>query len=255
MSKPPITIPECFLAAYHAVEQLEQYDRYRAAYIFGSVVRGEATQHSDLDVYVIVDEDNSCSNVNHPIIAGVKLDLSFRSLQQLREHTRQTMEQRERVPWIAESIIVFDKTHELVQLQTQARTAQPKSILPEEYQWLHFMFFHANDKVRRNLEEDPITALFVMHVGLDELLKYHYQLQQHWWISSKRLLNDLRQWDRPLAHLIEQFVTTSDVHSKFAHWAAIIDHILEPLGGQQPIAENNCECEVCQQDLALFMVK
>jgi len=255
MSQLPVTMPERFRIAYEAVKKLERYDRYRAAYIFGSIARGQATRHSDLDVHVVVDEDNACTNVNHPIIAGVKLDLSFRSMQQVREHTLQTMEQRERIPWIAESIIVFDKTNELTHLQAQAHQARPKSISPEEYQWIQFMFFHGNDKVQRNLEEDPITALFVMHVGLDELLKYHYQLHQHWLISSKRLLADLRQWDQPLAHLLEQFVATSDVHSKFAHWTAIIDHILEPLGGRQPTAENNCECEVCQRDLALIMVK
>lgn len=114
------------------------------------------------------------------------------------------------------------------------------------------MFFHGNDKVQRNLEADPITALLVMHVGLNEFLKYHYQLQQHWWVSSKRLLADLRQWDLPLAQLLDQFVTTSDVHVKFTHWSAIIDHIAKPLGGRQPIAENNCTCAVCQRDLAFF---
>jgi predicted nucleotidyltransferase len=254
MSQTPITIPERFRAAYRAVEQLEQYDRYQAAYIFGSVARGQATQHSDLDVHVVVDEDNACTNVNHPIIEGVKLDLSFRSMRQVREQTQQTIELRERPPWIADAIIVFDKTKELTQLQVQTRQAQPKSISPKEYQWIQFMFFHGDDKVRRNLEEDPITALFAMHVGLNDFLHYHYQLHQRWWLSSKRLLADLRQWDAPLAHLLEQFVTTADVHSKFAHWTAIIDHILEPLGGRQPIAENNCDCEVCQRDLALFIV-
>ena len=80
-------------------------------------------------------------------------------------------------------------------------------------------------------------------------LKYHYQLQQRWWVSSKRLLADLYNWDTPLVQLIENFVATSDVQIKFADWSAIIDHILAPIGGRQPIAENNCDCEVCRQDL------
>ncbi len=170
MSQLSVTIPERFQVTYHAVEQLEQYDRYLAAYIFGSVARGQATQHSDLDVHVVVDEDNACTNVNHPIIAGVKLDLSFRSMRQVREQTLQTMELRERPPWIADAIIVFDKTNELTQLQAQARQAQPKGIEPEEYQWIQFMFFHGNDKAQRNLEEAPITALFVMDVGINDFL-------------------------------------------------------------------------------------
>ena len=52
-----------------------------------------------------------------------------------------------------------------------------------------------NDKVERNLEDDPLTALLVMHVGLNEFLKYHYQIHQQWWGSSKRLLADLRRWE------------------------------------------------------------
>jgi hypothetical protein len=240
------------VAAYQLIEALAQYDRYLGAYIFGSFARGEATEHSDLDIHVIVNEDNLCANINHPIIAGVKLDLSFGSLNQLQERTSREMEQRERVPMIAESLIVFDKTGEIATLQRQARQVKPRAFPLDQQQFLQFMFFHGNEKVQRNLEADPMTALLVMHVGLNELLKYHYQLQQHWWMSSKRLLADLRQWDPPLAQLLEAFVATSDVHAKFAHWSAIIDHILEPLGGRQPIAENNCACAVCQRDLTLF---
>ncbi len=217
-------------------------------------MRGEATEKSDLDVHVIVDEDNACPNINHPIIASVKLDLSFRSLQQIKEFTYQEMERRERVPMIAESIIVFDKTHQLAQLQAQARQVKPKCILPEEYQFLQFMFFHGNDKVQRNLESDPVTALLVMHVGLNDFLHYHYQLQQRWWISSKRLLADLRQWDPSLAQLLEHFVTTADIHEKFGYWTSMIDYILQPLGGRQPISENNCDCAVCQHDLAMISI-
>jgi hypothetical protein len=115
-----------------------------------------------------------------------------------------------------------------------------------------FMFYHGNNKVERNLEADPVTALFVMHVGLNEFLKYHYQLQQRWWVSSKRMLADLRDWDLLLAQLVEQFIATCEVRAKYACWSAIIDHILEPLGGRQPIAENNCNCAVCQQYLAMM---
>lgn len=66
------------------------------------------------------------------------------------------------------------------------------------------------------------------------------------------MLADLRNWDPPLARLIEQFIATCEVHEKYIHWSAIIDHILEPLGGRQPIAENNCDCSVCRQDLEML---
>jgi hypothetical protein len=49
--------------------------------------------------------------------------------------------------------------------------------------------------------------------------------------------------------------STCEVETKYQWWPAIIDHILEPLGGRQPIAENNCDCVVCREDLAMFHVK
>lgn len=249
------TFPERFRAAVQAIEGLQAYERYLGAFIFGSLARLEATDKSDCDVQVIVDEDNACTNINHPVIEGVKLDLTFLSLAQLKARTQQEMERHERLPMIAESVIVFDKTDQLLPLQEQAKQAQPIKTRDEELQFLQFMFFHGNDKVERNLEADPITALLVMHVGLNDFLHYHYQINQRWWVSSKRLLADLRSWDLPLALLLEQFVTTSDVQRKFACWSAIIDHILEPVGGRQPIAENNCDCAVCQRDLSTLLYK
>lgn len=68
MSQPSFVVPERFHVAYRSIERLEQQDRCLAAFIFGSLARGAATEQSDLDVQVIVDEDNPCTNVNHPII-------------------------------------------------------------------------------------------------------------------------------------------------------------------------------------------
>jgi hypothetical protein len=248
-------IPERFLAAYQRIQQLEQHERYLAAFFFGSLARGEATENSDLDVKVIVNEDNSCTNINHPIINGVKLDLTFISWEQLRMATNHEIELRERIPMIAESLIVFDKTGELRQLQESAKQVQPRGIIPEEYQFVQFMFYHGNNKAERNLHSDPTTALFVMHVGLNDFLKHHYRIQKKWWVSSKRMLVDLRSWDPQLAQLVENFVATCDVQTKFQFWSAIIDHILAPLGGRQPIAENNCTCEACVKDLVRISIE
>jgi hypothetical protein len=249
----PITIPERFQPAYHYIKQLEQYERYIGAFIFGSLARGEATEHSDLDVKVAVNKDNLCNNINHPIINGVKLDITFNSLQQLKTFNDNEIEKAERIPMIAESLIVFDKTGALVEIREMARQVRPKAITAADHQFIQFMFVHGNDKVERYLKTDPTMALFVMHVGLNDFLKFHYQIQQKWWVSSKRLLADLSTWDESLVHLIERFVSTCELAAKYQFWSAIIDHILQPLGGRQPIAENNCDCAVCREDLSVLL--
>ncbi|HLI08830.1 MAG TPA: hypothetical protein VKV40_19870 [Ktedonobacteraceae bacterium] len=58
----------------------------------------------------------------------------------MQARTQQQMEQRERIPWIAQSLIVFDKTGQLHTLQEQARQAQPMKTRPEDAQFLQFMF-------------------------------------------------------------------------------------------------------------------
>jgi predicted nucleotidyltransferase len=244
------SIPARFHAAITAIQQLAAHDRYQAAFIFGSVARGDSTNLSDLDVKVIVDQDNPCPNINHPFIDGVKLDLTFTSLSQLEAATQRDVERAERVPMLAESLIVFDKTGKLATLRSFARQARPKPFTAADHQLVQLLIFHANNKAQSFLNSDPCVALLVMHMSLNEVLDIHYWIRGRWRVSSKRLLQDVRIWDRELALLLETFVTTTEVHAKFTVWHDIIEHVLHPLGGRQPISENNCHCEVCRVDLA-----
>jgi polymorphic toxin system nucleotidyltransferase-like protein len=243
-------VPPRFLNGYNAVKSLQRYPRYVGAIIFGSVAEGQADNHSDLDVKVVVDEDNSCSNINHPVIDGYKLDISFASIGQLTAHTEGEMKREwGRSPNLATALIVFDKTGELHKLKQRAKKVLPPQYIKKDHQFVQFMLYHANDKVERYLEDDPSSALYSMHANIGEVLKIHYRLNQRWWVSSKRILADLDEWDKPLAKLLRRFVLTSDVEEKYAIWTDIIDHIARLMGGRQPIQENNCDCEVCTRDL------
>jgi predicted nucleotidyltransferase len=65
----------CFAAAYRGVLGLARHERYIAAFIFGSVARGEGGPWSDFDVKVVVggdDPDDRLLHLSHPIIGGVK---------------------------------------------------------------------------------------------------------------------------------------------------------------------------------------
>lgn len=233
-----------------AICSLEQHERYVGAFVFGSVARGDDADQSDVDVQVVVRDDATCSSISHPVIAGRKLDISFLSMSALRQRTEDEIGKRERVPMVAESVILFDKTGDLTRLRTQAQRAQPRPFDPDRANWFQFLVHHANAKVERHLHADPLAALLVMHASLLDLLNIHYEIAARWRLSDKRLLTDLRQWDAPLAALVEQLVGEADAERKFAHWSRIVDHVLLPLGGRLPIAENTCRCDVCRTDLA-----
>jgi hypothetical protein len=245
-------IPARFVAAYNAVAALDDVERYLGAFVFGSVARGTATAQSDFDVRVMIDEDNPCVNINHPVIGGVKLDLTFNSLAQLRRDTAQERTRATRLPMIAESLIIFDKTGALAALRDEARQATPPQATPDDHQLLRFLIKHADDKVQRALDADPAAALFAMHLGLAELLDIDRRLHGRWEVSSKRLLADLRQTDPELATLIERFVGIGEIGPKFAAWRAIIAQVARPLQGWEEV-ENICGCAVCQQDIAALL--
>jgi hypothetical protein len=245
-------IPVRFRPAVVRVQQLQSVEQYQAAYIFGSGARGDTTAASDLDVHVLVDRETACTSVSHPIINGVKLDLSFLSFEQLAARTAREIERAERVPMVAESTVVFDKTGDLTRLRAEATQARPKPWTAAEYQEIQFAVYHVNDKAERFLSTDPPGALLVMHTGLRELVNAHYRINSRWRVSDKRVLADLREWDPALAGLVERLVIAADVSAKFAIWTEIIEYVLAPLGGRLPIAKNNCACAACQRGLVLL---
>jgi predicted nucleotidyltransferase len=245
-------VPPRFAAAYRRLQGLERQRRYRGAFVFGSVARGEATERSDLDAKVIVDQDNPCDNINHPLIGGVKLDLTFLSLAQLRRDMEREVARATRVPMLAESVIVFDTSGALEELRVWARQTTPPRATPADYQLLRFLVFHTHNKVARALESDPSAALLAMHMGLAELFDHYRRLQGRWEVSSKRLLPELRVADPRLARLVEAFVATADLHAKFGLWQELVAYIAQPLGGWAD-AENTCDCAVCRADLAALL--
>lgn len=238
-----------FQEALTKIVYLKKHPRYQAAFIFGSVAEGTSNDQSDLDVKVIVDEDNPCENINHPTFDNYKLDITFRSFSQIKEFVDDELRKGEREPNLMRGVILFDKTGELTKLQRRVRNSKPQKYTQKDHQFLQFMLYHANNKVERVLEEDPAASLYSMHANIGEVLKIHFKLNGKWWVSSKNVLKSLDSWDKELASLVKDFVVTADVDVKYQYWSMIIDYVTKPMGGRQPIAENNCDCDVCQKDL------
>lgn len=245
-------IPTRFDSAIKKLLSLQAFPRYHAALVFGSLARGDADNNSDIDVNVIVDEDNDCANVNHPSINGVKFDITFLSLRQFRKHTEEQIKIHERIPWIAEAYIVFDKTGELEKLKKETRKIKPKKATKKEYQWINFLISNVNAKVTRYITTNPQQALYIMSDELSFILKFYYQLKGRWWVSNKRLLKQLEKDDPELATYIHSFVSTVEVNEKYYYWQKIVAYVTKPMGGLQPISEKNCTCTTCIKDLSHF---
>lgn len=241
-------ILEKFQPIIQRLTDLEKKDEYDGAFLFGSLARGDAAGESDVDANIITRDENPNIHILHPYIAGVKLDLTFLSYKQLATRTKEE-EGKGRIPMVAESVILFDKTGELTDLKDTLIKQKPPQLQEEEYPDIQFQIHHANEKVERNLDKEPRAALLAMHVGVNELLKFHYKIHGKWWVSNKRLMADLEQWDPKLLQLLESFLCTCVVQEKYTHWTAIIDYILAPIGGRQNIDHNPYISKVSEKGL------
>lgn len=243
-------LPERFLPAVRAVRGLAEADRYIGALIFGSVAQGTASELSDLDVRVLVNEENHCSAINHPKIGGVKLDITFCSIEQLERQLADEIADGRRAPMIVGARILIDKTGQLAELTARANAASPPAYEASATQFDQFMLYHANDKAERALDDDPASALWSMHATINDVVDIHFRVHGRFKVSSKRLLDDLDEWDVPLARLLRHFVSQSDARAKFEVWREVIDHVSAGIGGRLPIEQNVCACSVCRADIA-----
>ncbi len=232
------------------VKALENHANYVGAFVFGSVARNEITDESDLDVNVIIKEDNPHMDILHPIIEGIKLDLSFCSLEQIKkQHDKELQRIPARIPMIAESIILFDKHGLLHETKQYYQSIQAPKFKPGDFPEQRFLLYHANNKVERSIVSDSTSALLSMHVGINDLLKIHYGIHGKWWVSDKRILPDLANWDCKLKKLLETFLTTGVIKQKFEEWSKIVNYISQAIGGHLDITLNEEVTEISKKGL------
>jgi len=226
------------------LKKLAEDKHFLGAYVFGSASRGEFGKGSDIDVKVLVDKSD-CTHVSHPFIRGVKLDITFMSYDHMITVLDKQVAKRERVPMIAESIIIFDKTGKLRELKKKYSKVKAPKYKPADYEGIIFLAYHFTNCIERYLQTDPAAALAGMHINLTYLIEMRYRTVGRWQVSSKRLLKDLRLWDKSFAILIEKFVKEGDLNKKFKLWLAVKNYVLKPLGGARPVADLNCNCKSC----------
>ena len=232
------------------IVQLEQYDRYQGAFIFGSVANGQIHLESDIDIVVVVNDEDSCHEVSHPKLNGIRTDVSFDTLQKITQDLEDTIKQGLRKPWAYDAIILFDKYGHLQQLKCKALQISQPSNRPHS-DLVQAETYYRYTKPARHLSSSPETANLIMHMQLSELLKLHYKLNSKWWVSDKRVLGDLAEWDPTLNSLLREFLTTNLIEQKYQKWMQIIDHILIPVGGRDYRKfEESCSCERCKADVA-----
>jgi predicted nucleotidyltransferase len=241
-----------FDAVVQQIAMLQEHERYEGAFLFGSYVTGELHAQSDLDVVVLVTDSDSCSEVSHPKIQGIPVDISFNSFESIERYIHKTLSANlRRKPWLYDSHILFDKRGRLHELASWVRqNAKPAPHTADDDEDLQLTCYYALTKAQKFVETEPEVALLVMQTDLNDLLRRHYKLQGRWWVSNKKLLHDLQSWDPTMYDQVRSFLTAASIREKFTAWTHMIDHVLAPVGGRNFAKyEGVCTCEQCKGDL------
>ena len=243
---------ERYAATVARIAALRRESRYEGAFIFGSFVTGNLHPESDLDIVVLLqDGEESCTGVSHPIIHGIRIDISFNTMATLSRITEEMLKEGARKPWISEAVILFDKYDRLQHLKEHAiHDAQPARRDTSDRESIQYDVYYLYTKPGKFVASNPATANLIMHIGLRKVLDLHYKLNARWWVSDKQMLTDLAEWDTALHLLLTDFLTMSDPRQKYDLWKAMIDHVLKRVGGRDfRRMEGSCECARCQTDI------
>jgi len=243
-------IPKKFRSALNKIKALEKENCCLGVFLFGSSVRGELDDQSDLDVYVVVSDSCHCKDTSHPCVSGVKLDISFKSLSALEEGMTDQFNKDDRVPMICESEILFDKTGKIQELKNRLLKTPRKKLAKSDLRMYRFLINHFHEQVKKTLKKNKDHGLVAMNVRLEDIIKRHYKLSRKYRVSPKRLMDDLKKWDEKMHDLVINFVKENRVDKKLKHWEKMIKHVLQNAGSDK--GDNVCNCKVCKKHLKVL---
>lgn len=198
----------------------------------GSVARGQANEHSDLDLIVV---GFSGAPYRESFMAeGWPVEAFVHSLESIRDFSRQDVERRRpSLPqMISESLLLTGNADFARQLKTEAQRLlingpPPRTRLERDYS-RYSLSDLLDDFAAASFEH----ALFILPQVLTTFFTFVFDSHNHWHASSKWIPKELERLE---PELYQSLVTAlSDFHDEQdkRQLITLIDHYLETFGGR-----------------------
>ena len=223
------------MEAYKAAElfTLNHFPSCHGALLAGSVVRGEATETSDLDI-VIFDSNLKSAYTESVIEYGWNIEVFVHNLSSYKEFFKSDCERaRPSLPKMVSEGIVLKDSGILDLIKHEANELLDKG--PEEWSAdtiklkSYFITDTLDDFIGSTLRAEEI---FIANTLAELVSEFVLRTNRKWTGTSKWIVRSLRNYDETFA---DQFVEVFDIFYKTGEKNKVIvmvDNILQPFGGR-----------------------
>ncbi|SHK73004.1 nucleotidyltransferase domain-containing protein [Alicyclobacillus tolerans] len=222
---------DAFEAANHFVEF--RFPSCQAALLAGSVVRGEATNTSDLDI-VVFDDSLSSAYRESLFEYGWAIEVFVHSLQSYRDFFDSDCKRaRPSLPRMVSEGVVLKDSGIIDAIKSEAKKILengPDRWSLETIAMKRYMLSDALDDFIGSSKEDE--DLFIANTLADAIHEFFLRTHGQWIGASKWIVRALKQYDEVFANeFINAFTTFYQTGNKIKI-VKLTDKVLEPFGGR-----------------------
>jgi hypothetical protein len=223
------------MEAYKAAElfTLNYFPNCHGALLAGSVVRGEATETSDLDI-VIFDSILKSAYRESVIEYGWNIEVFVHNLTSYKEFFKSDCERaRPSLPkMVSEGIVLKDTgiIEPIKQVANESLDKGPEEWLTDTIKIKRYFITDALDDFIGST--DRAEDIFIANTLAELVSEFVLRTNRQWIGTSKWIVRSLRNYDETFA---DQFVEAFDIFYKTGEKNKVIvmvDNILQPFGGR-----------------------
>lgn len=214
-----------------ALEKLIKRPNIIGIILFGSIAKGRAHSFSDIDMYVVGEEEKD--RTERFLIEDIPIQVQWRSVS---DFIRKLANPKRVKPVLCEGIIIYDPDNFLkkyVKLSKEIFKKGPEPLNVRERTLLRAKLsdglFEINGLIANNKNE---AVQLVMDELLFETLIGYYELNCWWRVSRKNIFDDLLKKDEDMASKVRNYLFTYDISQRKEMLQEIVNTVLSIAGGE-----------------------
>jgi hypothetical protein len=228
-------LPEPFATALaETLGDLSADLQVQAIFLGGSLALGQISPRSDLDLVVIKSAQIKVMERYVRYVGGVQVQVIAGPPRQFDIWLKEDRPSGTIVRQLADGRILFDRNGLGARYQALGQQIVASGLEPmtrAQIRSRRFLLTELLDDVT-DCADDPAQARWLMATSLSYAIETAFLWHQRWTPKGKRALAELEDLDPELASQCLSFLAATDVTAQQATFAAMVAHVLVPLGGE-----------------------